>query len=423
MSVDLFLVGVNHHETPIGIRERMAFPVSVVPDLLRDLRARPGVREAAMLSTCNRTEVYCTGRDVGPVRQWLSSLDARGNPGEVLRHIRSEANGRAVSHAFRVASGIDSMVVGEPQITGQFKAAFADARQIGATGTVLNRLCEQSLAVAKRIRSETALGAASVSMPALAVKIARRIFPDISRTRVLFVGSGEMVEIGMAHFGEAPAQSMSVSNRTASKAAQLAGRFGAGRVPFEQLLDSLHGFDIVYTCTSSAIPVLGKGALERALRARKRRPMLLIDLAVPRDIEPEAAALDDVFLYSVDDLGAMSRRAGKIRSDSLAEANLIAEAHSRRFIEWLDSRARVPAVRGIREASERIGAAEVERALGLLRKGRDPEEVVRALGRRITSRLSHPPTRMATSDKMGGEEAALLSELYASVARDNDGDT
>ncbi len=423
MAVDLFLIGVDHHAAPIGIRERMAFPVTVVRDLVRDLRAQPGVREAAMLSTCNRTEIYCTGRDPEPVRAWLSGLDAKKNPEEALRYIRSEANERAAFHAFRVASGIDSMVIGEPQITGQFKSAFADARQAGAAGTVLTRLCEQSLAVAKKIRHETALGNASVSMPALAVKIARRIFPDVSRTNALFVGTGEMVEIGMAHFKDAPAQSLSVSNRTASKASRLAGRFGARRVPFEQLLDSLHEFDIVYACTSSAIPVLGKGALERALKRRKRRPMLLIDLAVPRDIEPEVARLDDVFLYTVDDLGAMSARAGKIRSDSLAEANLIAESHSRRFIEWLDSRARVPAVTEIRAASQRIGDSEVERAIALVRKGKDPEDVIRSLGRRITARLSHPPTRMATSARLGKEEAALLGEMYASVARDGDGDT
>jgi len=405
----LYLIGLSHHEAPLSVRERLVLPVSTLRDSLREIVAQRVADEAAILSTCNRTEIYCTARDPEPARRWLSALDSRKRPEEALPYIQVAADKMAALHAFKVASGLDSMVIGEPQITGQFKSAFAEARGAGTVGAILNRLCDSSLAVAKKIRTETPVSEASLSMPALSVKLARRIFPDVAELRVLFVGAGEMIEIGMGRFAEAGAGSIAVANRTASKSVPLARRFGAGRIPFEQVPDALPEFDVVYTCTSSAIPLVGKGALERALIKRKRRPMLLIDLGVPRDVEPEAGRLEDIMLYTVDDLGAMAAKAGALRESSLAEASAIAEMHSRRFLDWMRARPKADLVAQVRGHAEDARAAELERALRELRSGKPPEEVVENLSKRLAAKLLHPPTRL-----FGGAE---LDENLESQAR------
>ncbi len=423
MAVDLYSIGLSHHATPISMRERLSLPASMVRDSLRDLCAGRSVQEAAILSTCNRTEVYCTGKDPEPVRQWLSRLDSLNRPEETVGYIRIESNEAAAFHAFKVASGLDSMVIGEPQITGQFKLAFVEARSAGTLGTVLGRLCDQSLSVAKKIRTETALGQASVSLPSLTTKVAKRIFPQPEENTVLFIGSGEMIEIGMERFSRLPVRSVSLSNRTVGKVNSLAKRFGATRIPFEQIPDALHEFDIVYSSTSSSIPIIGKGALERALKRRKRRPMLLIDLAVPRDIEPEAERLDDVFLYTVDDLGRMAANAGLLRESALGEANTIAGIHSRRFLEWMRTRPRSSAISDIRSLAARIRDAEISKAMRQIKAGKPPDEVLKAMSYRLTSKLLHAPTRLIGSDRLGEEEEALLRDLYDATAMEQDVNT
>ena len=418
MASELYAIGLSHHGAPLSIRERIVLPVSMMRESLIELSSIKSVGEVTLLSTCNRTEIYCTTEEPEGVKRWLSNLDSQRRPAETLEYIRINANEQAAFHAFKVASGLDSMVIGEPQITGQFKTAFAEARGAGTAGAILNRLCEKSLSVAKRVRAETPLSEASLSIPALSVKLAKRIFPDIAETKILFVGIGEMIEIGMARFSAAPARSLSIANRTTGKAKPLAERYKAKRIPFEQVLDALPEFDIVYSCTSSAIPIIGKGALERALRKRKHRPMLLIDLAVPRDIEPEAGQLDDAFLYTVDDLGAMAAKAGKIRASSLSEANAIIEFYSKRFQEWMCARPQASLMSELRNSAEAIREAELEGALKQIRKGEPAEEVVRSMSRRITRKLLHPPTRLLGSASVGDEEKQMLARLYERMAAD-----
>ena len=297
----LYALGLNHTTAPLEVREQVAFQLETLGQALRDLIGRPRVKEAAILSTCNRTEVYFHGAEPAPVTEWLA--DFHHVPKSSLSpYLYTLPQEEAVAHAFRVASGLDSMVLGEPQILGQMKHAVKTAESAGSLGLVLNRLFQRTFAVAKDVRSSTDIGSASISMAAASVKLAERIFPSIAEQRVLFIGAGEMIDLAATHFAAKRPRSITVANRTLERGAQLAARFGADAITLSELPERLAGFDIIVTSTASSLPILGKGMLERAIKVRRHAPMFIVDLAVPRDVEPEAAELDDVFLYSVDDL-------------------------------------------------------------------------------------------------------------------------
>src|SRR5438105_3373455 len=307
--MSLYALGLNHQTAPLAIRERVVFHVERLREALTEIK-RSLAREAAILSTCNRTELYVAGDDAAAgapqLSEWLARYH-RFEPDGLRPYLHTLARERAVRHVFRVASGLDSMVLGEPQILGQLKQAPRAAESAGTRGTLLHKLFQRSFAVAKEVRSTTQVGAASVSMAAAAVRLAARIFPSLKDQRVLFIGAGEMIELCATHFAaQAPAR-LTVANRTLERAQKLAHRFNARAIELKSLAEHLHEHDIVVSCTASSLPILGKGLVERALRARRRRPIFMVDLAVPRDIEPEAAELDDVFLYTVDDLAQIVR--------------------------------------------------------------------------------------------------------------------
>src|SRR6476646_494126 len=298
----LFALGLNHHTAPLAVRERVVFHVERLREALSALRSDLAA-EAAILSTCNRTELYlAAGEPPAAAAEWFARYH-RFDPTELGRYLYTLPQEQAVRHAFRVASGLDSMVLGEPQILRQRKQAARAAESAGTLGTLLHKLFQRTFAVAKEVRTTTSVGAASVSMAAAAVKLASRIFPSLKDQKVLFIGAGEMIELCATHFAAQSPARIAVANRTLERAEKLARRFSAQPIELRSLAEHLHEFDIVVSCTSSSLPILGKGLVERALRARRRRPIFMVDLAVPRDIEPEAGELDDVFLYTLDDLG------------------------------------------------------------------------------------------------------------------------
>jgi glutamyl-tRNA reductase len=407
--MSLFALGLNHHTAPLTVRERVVFHVERLRDALTEIR-RGLASEAAILSTCNRTELYLAAeRPPAEVADWLAHYH-RFEREELQRYLYTLPKEQAVRHAFRVASGLDSMVLGEPQILGQMKEAARAAESAGTLGTVLHKLFQRTFAVAKEVRSTTTIGAASVSMAAATVKLAARIFPSLKDQNLLFIGAGDMVELCATHFAaQAPAR-IAVANRTLERAQRLAHRFNGEALELRTLPDRLQEFDIIVSCTASSLPILGKGLVERALRARRRRPMFMVDLAVPRDIEPEAAELDDVFLYTVDDLAQIVSENRDARRAAVEQAEVIIETQVSQFMHWMQARESVPLIRALREHGEQARRQELERARRLLARGDDAASVLEALSQGLTNKLLHAPTQ-ALNDTAGEERRALADTL------------
>src|SRR3954462_5911031 len=405
----LFALGLNHHTAPLAVRERVVFHVERLREALSALRSDLAA-EAAILSTCNRTELYlAAGEPPTAAAEWFARYH-RFDPAELGRYLYTLPQEQAVRHAFRVASGLDSMVLGEPQILGQMKEAARAAESAGTLGTLLHKLFQRTFAVAKEVRSNTQVGAASVSMAAAAVKLAARIFPSLKDQNVLFIGAGEMIELCATHFAAQGPARITVANRTLERAEKLAHRFGARTMELKALSDQLHEYDIVVSCTASSLPILGKGLVERALRARRRRPMFMVDLAVPRDIEPEAAELDDVFLYSVDDLAQIVSANVDARRSAVAQAEVIIDTQGGQFMHWMHVRESVPLIRALRGRADEARREELDRALRMLARGEEPAKVLEALSQGLVNKLMHAPTQ-ALNEADAQEQKALAETL------------
>jgi len=411
--MSLYALGLNHQTAPLAVRERVVFHVERLREALAEL-TRGLAREAAILSTCNRTELYVAGDEPEAAAQWLARYH-RFEPEGLSPYLYTLPREQAVRHAFRVAAGLDSMVLGEPQILGQMKEAARAAESAGTLGTLLHKLFQRSFAVAKEVRSTTPLGAASVSMAAAAVRLAARIFPSLKAQNVLFIGAGEMIELCATHFAAQGPAGITVANRTLERAEKLAHRFNGRPIELRSLADHLHEYDIVVSSTASSLPILGKGLVERALRARRRRPMFMVDLAVPRDIEPEVAELDDVFLYTVDDLGHMVSTNLDARRSAVAQAEAIIDSQVGQFMHWMRTRENVPLIRALRARADDARREELERALRLLARGEPPDKVLEALSHGLVNKLMHAPTQ-ALHDTAGDERRAL-AELLARLYR------
>jgi glutamyl-tRNA reductase len=380
---------------------------------LRELVDRRPVQEAAIISTCNRTEIYCSTADPHAALDWMAGYHSL-KPQQIEPYVYQLPQERAVKHAFRVASGLDSMVLGEPQILGQFKQAVRTAQAAGTLGLLLNKLFQRTFAVAKTVRSETDIGAATVSMASAAVGLAQRIYPAIAEQSVLFIGAGEMIELCATHFAAQHPRRLTFANRTLERAQALADRFLGRALTLNDLPAQLASHDIVVSSTASTLPIIGKGLMERALVARRHRPMLMFDLAVPRDIEEEVAQLDDVFLYGVDDLGKVAREGMDVRSSAVAQAEVIIENQVSEFMHWLGNRELVPTIRALRDAAERARRHEMQRALRRLAKGEDPQVVMEQLSRALLAKLTHGPTHALSHAREDEREALaeLLTRLY-----------
>ncbi len=416
--MQLFTLGLNHQTAPLAMRERVTFAAERLQPALTELVHRKPVREAAILSTCNRTEIYCAAGEPGEALEWFAGYHALA-ASDLKPYVYTLPQADAVRHAFRVAAGLDSMVLGEPQILGQMKDAVRTAEAAGTLGTLLSKLFQRSFAVAKEVRSNTAIGANVVSMAAAAVRLAERIFPDLAGQRVLFIGAGEMIELTATHFAGRHPRSITVANRTLERAEHLAQRFSGRAMMLREMPEHLHEFDIIVSCTASSLPILGKGTMERAVRQRRHRPVFMVDLAVPRDIEPEVGEMDDIFLYTVDDLADLVREGLDSRQSAVAQAEAIIESQVGNFLHWMKSRDAVPLIRQLRESAEEARRHEVERALRLLARGDDPRAVLEALSHGLTNKLLHAPTHALNQGEEGDAEIReLIARLYHLRSRD-----
>ncbi|MCA0213696.1 MAG: glutamyl-tRNA reductase [Proteobacteria bacterium] len=391
----VWALGINHTTAPLDLRGRFAFAIDQIEPTLNGLRESLAGRvargpEAAILSTCNRTEIYCAGErhELDHTLDWLAHSGGV-SPSLLRSHAYTLQDGLAARHAFRVASGLDSMVLGEPQILGQMKDAVRAANEAGALGTTLNQLFQRSFAIAKEVRTSTEIGSHSISMAAAAVRLAGQLFEDLSQIRVLFVGAGEMIELATTHFAARNPKAIAIANRTLERGEKLASSFGGEVMRLSELPDRLHEFDAVVSCTASTLPIIGLGAVERALKRRKHRPMFMVDLAVPRDIEPEVKGLEDIYLYTVDDLAHVVQTGQASRQAAVAQAEAIIDAGVQSFLHWMDQRGTVPLIQQLNAQADEWRATEMARARKLLAKGENVDAVLEALSRGLTQKMLH----------------------------------
>ena len=386
------VLGINHTTAPVALREKVAFSEERLLAALRTLRQQTGVAEAVILSTCNRTEVYWAGSASGEdLSQWLERH--HGSNLNLASSLYVHQERRAVEHAFSVASGLDSMVLGEAQILGQLKDAYRAAQDAGSTGPSLNKLFQAAFSAAKRVRSETRIGENAVSIASATVSLARRVYSDLRAHTALIVGAGEMNALTARHFLGAGVKRLVIANRTLGRAQTLAAELKVYAVGLEDLDKELVQADIVITCTASAVPLISKSAAENAVRARRRRPILMVDLAVPRDIDPAVADLEDVYLFSIDDLQQLVDENRQQRAVAAGSARLLIEEEVARFLSESRAHDAGPAIRALRQQADGIRLQTVEQARRLLASGKSADEVIEYLANTLTNRLLHTPTQ------------------------------
>ena len=409
-------LGINHKTASVDVRERVAFtPEQLVEALQQLCRATPS-REAAILSTCNRSELYLEQDQLqaDDVLRWLADYH-RLNIDDLRACAYVHSDNDAVRHMMRVASGLDSMVLGEPQILGQMKSAYAVAREAGTVGPLLGRLFQATFSTAKTVRTDTAIGENPVSVAFAAVSLAKQIFADLHRSQALLIGAGETISLVARHLHDQGIKRIVVANRTLERASQLAEQFGAHAVLLSDIPQELAYSDIVISSTASQLPILGKGAVERALKQRKHKPMFMVDIAVPRDIEPEVGELDDVYLYTVDDLHEVIEENLKSRQDAAQAAEALVASGAEDFMQRLRELAAVDVLKAYRQQAERLRDEELVRAQRLLANGVDVEDVLAQLARGLTNKLLHAPSVKLKKISADGrfEALAVAQELFA----------
>jgi glutamyl-tRNA reductase len=411
--MNLVVLGLNYQTAPVAVRERLAFNPDEMNAALSELVSLKGVFEAAIVSTCNRTELYCHARDLDAVKYWLAS-NRNQDLQNITPHLYTFQGADAARHAYRVACGLDSMVVGETQILGQLKDAERAAREAGTMGTLLNGVFQRAFSTAKEVRSQTKIGAASVSMAAASVRLAERIFPSIAECKVLFIGAGEMIELCATHFAAQSPGKMVVANRTLERGQALAKELGGEAILLTDLPERIQEFDVVVTSTAAPLPIVGKGMIERAIKQRRHRPMFIVDLAVPRDVESEVGELADAYLYTVDDLAQVVQAGLASRSAEVGSAEAMVNEKVKEFNHWLASRAMVPTIRDLRDHADRIVRTEVQRAQKKLVNGEDPQLVIEQLAQQMSNKFLHAPLAALNSAQPDEQETLvnLVRRLY-----------
>ncbi len=409
----LVAFGINHKTAPVDIREKVSFAPERIPQALKDLTSSNEVEEAAILSTCNRTEIYCGMKSYNEngIVDWLSDFHClESSKVKPYTYIHPDQN--AVRHMLRVASGLDSLVLGEPQILGQMKTAFSAANEAGTTGKILNRLFQHTFKSAKQVRTDTAIGSSPVSVAFAAVSLARQIFGALDGKTVLLIGAGETIELAARHLHEQGIGRIIIANRTVEKAHQLTEEFGGYAIALTEIADHLAEADIVISSTASPLPILGKGAVESALKTRRHRPMFMVDIAVPRDIEPEVDDLEDVYLYTVDDLQEVIQENMKSRQDAAKQAEEIIDTQVVHFMDWVNAQDSVATIRAFRAQADRTRVEMLDKSRRMLEAGEDPDHILEVLAHQLTNKLIHAPCsqlRSAGND----ERTALLDATRA----------
>ena len=405
--MNLIALGINHHIAPIEVREKVALVPEMMPDALQDLQKylrqshQDTQSEVAILSTCNRTEIYCAANDqflsnqqvTAKTIDWLSQQKGL-HTSELSPYLNTSIASDAVRHVFRVGCGLDSMVLGETQILGQMKQAVQTAQGVGSMGTYLNQLFSKTFLVAKEVRTHTEISTHAISLASAAIRLSSAVLGDISKQKILFIGAGEMIQLCAAHFASKNPQSITIANRSLERGELLASYLrDQGRncdsIPLGDLPTQLHQFDIVISCTASSLPIIGLGMVKTAVNQRLRKPLVMIDLAVPRDIEAEVRSLPDVYLYTIDDLGQVAKEGMDHRLNAVKSAEQIIDHQVSQFMQWLSQRAAVPLITSIKERSEAFQKIELEKAHKKLLKGENPQEVMAELARALANKFLH----------------------------------
>ena len=389
----IIAVGLNHNTAPVSIRERLAFPAERLESALRELTRLPRVKEAAILSTCNRTELYCgtETESTEPLIDWLATERALRRE-DLQAYLYIHTDTATVRHMFRVAAGLDSMILGEPQILGQMKTAYQVASEAGTLGKVLGRLFQSTFTAAKKVRTDTAIGSSPVSVAFAAVRLAERIFDDLNQQTAILIGAGETIELTARHLREKRIGELIIANRTYDKAHALATQFQGFAISLAELPNHLPKADILVSSTASPLPILGKGRVESAIRVRRHKPMFMVDLAVPRDIEPEVGQLRDVYLYTVDDLKNTVEENLKTRQEAAIQAEEIIDIQVDHFLAWLRAQGATDTIRDYRQTAELIRDEVLQKALQGLKQGKTPEQSLELLAHLLTNKLIHTPS-------------------------------
>lgn len=413
--MSLLAFGLNHNTAPLQLREQVCIGPETVPEALAGLRQASGVEEAAILSTCNRTEIYCSLGDSEPGEavDWFQQFHGLAD-GQLRRHLYTHPNAMAVKHVMRVASGLDSMVIGEPQVLGQLKSAYDTALRTGSIGNLLNRLFQHSFSVAKEVRTRTAVGHHPVSVAFAAVRLAQHIFGDLRDYTALLLGAGETIELAARHLHKNGLGRMIVANRSLARAQALAGEFGGYAISLTDLHRHLDEADIIIGATASPVPLIDRADMVESIRQRKHRPVFIVDIAVPRDIEPAVGDLDDVYLYTVDDLREVIEENLRNRHEAALEAEEIINAEVINFMDWMLSRDAVSTIRALRGQALTIQHEVVEAARRKLKQGADPDELLQEVTRSLANKLIHHPTTQLRDASACGRDDLLkaVQELY-----------
>jgi glutamyl-tRNA reductase len=414
----LNVLGLNHKTAPVALREKVAFSEDRLVAALRALREQNGVAEVVILSTCNRTELYWSGAaSAAELSEWLERH--HGNNLDLASSLYVHQERTAVEHAFSVASGLDSMVLGEPQILGQLKDAYRVAHEAGSTGPWLNKLFQAAFSAAKRVRTETQIGANSVSLASAAVNLARRMYSDLGTRSALMIGAGEMIDLTARHFMSAGVNRLVIANRTLNRAQSLAAEIKAYAVDLSALGKELTEADIVVSCTASPAPLITKSIAASAIRKRRHRPIFMVDLAVPRDIDADVAELSDVYLFSIDDLQKLVEENRQQRELAAGDARILLDEEVARFLAESRAHDAGPAIRSLRQAADVVRQQTVEQARRMLQNGKPPEEVIEYLANTLTNRLLHTPTQ-ALRQASESSDPALARLLFRLLAEEPD---
>lgn len=412
--MSLFTLGISHQTAPIAIRERLAFAAESLPDALNSLSTVPGVEGCSILSTCNRTEVYASaGQPITRgVMEWLHEWHGLA-PGQFREHIYQLDGSACTYHLIKVISGMDSMIIGEPQVAGQAKQAWQVAQASGTLDSYLDRMFQHAFSAAKRVRSETGVGRDPVTLPYAALRLARQIYGDLDQIRVLLVGAGEMIEDCARHFHDSGMAGLTIANRSAERAGDLARRFEAESRDLDSLPELLGRHDLVITCTASPRPIIDRGMFEDALSGRRRRPMFALDLSVPRNITADSGSLQDLYLYTIDDLRAIVESAQQQREEALQTASAIVDAEVTAFERWLRLQSTSGTLKLLRQRAQAERDELLARAMQELEHGGNPDEVMKRFGHRLVNRLLHGPSiRLRQAAESGDEELLAAARFY-----------